>query len=175
MSVAYFAKNDSVNRYDINKRLTQAEAMFPVSIVNGGTSATNANSARNYLGCDSRIVHYKNTSGTTSQINYSQIGGTLVRLGIYYGANNIQKYIELPPATIGGSQNHLIISMQYMNGTTLLVRTTDLIYDWRSVSVSNQWSGNRFYHFASDGSSSVTVDNVYIYEVVGYYKGSDLY
>lgn len=171
--VSLFEENTKINRDDINKRLTQASALFPVPVANGGTGCTTAGAARHMLGGDGRTVHYKNASGTTSQINFSRASGYLARLGIYYGADNVKKYIELPPAKNTWDTYHTIINMQYLasNGD-LLIRTTDLVYGYSSVSVSSERSGNRCYRFTASGNTSYTTENIYIYEVVGYYTSN---
>lgn len=168
ISVELFQKYRPVNREEINKRLEQAGNMFRVQVFYGGTGATNAAGARYNLGIDNREVFYRNASGTTSRINlsYPYLQDDLIRLGIYYGVNGIKKYVEVRPSR----WTSMTVSMEYITSSgNLLIRTGKLYYSQSEVQMYRITDG--CYFFSTNGDKWQADEDLYIYEVVGFFRG----
>ncbi len=84
MSITEFAADEIVSRANVNSRITQANAYFPVSIADGGTGGTSATNARTNLGVMTETALYYNVDGTSNTIALSDSVANYSKIIIYY-------------------------------------------------------------------------------------------
>lgn len=88
MAVTEFQATDLVTRSNVNEKIQQINALFPVSVANGGTGGTTASAARTNLEVMKAYTLYENSSGTQSTITLSDSSANYEYIEIYFRDNS---------------------------------------------------------------------------------------
>ena len=123
MSLQEFSLDEVVGRTTINQRIKDFNAMFPISIENGGTGATNSWQARQNLGVYAPEWLGDSTTGTLNlyksinQYNFIKINYGLVKgssLNKYYSTSNATFSVDVLSST-----SYIALSMEIFREATV--------------------------------------------------------
>lgn len=169
MAVTQFEANEIVSRANVNQRITQMNAYFPVSVTNGGTGGTTKTAARTNLEVLTAVVLYNNSSGTQGTVSLSDYTSGYSYLEIYYMDldRTVSHYcvrVDSPRGLDVGLTGASYISGTSYNGYyayTSQIHVSDTSLTWRS--------NKNGYFYNENGTRGDSPGNkISITRVVGY-------
>lgn len=161
--ITRFLGNEIISCENVNSRIGEVNALFPVPISKGGTGATSAAQARANLGLETYTLLFQNVSGTSGTITLPALAASCSRWGVYYGINNIGGYQECDPS----DTPTIDIYATYMSvNDNMYVRSALMYFNKSSRTISMARNSTFIVH--ANGNHSTTDDALKIYNVVGY-------
>lgn len=166
MAIEEFEATEGVSRANVNRRITQANAYFPVSVANGGTGATTKSAARTSLEVMKATTLYQNDNGTSGTITLSETSANFEYLEVFFkgdGASFASVKIYSP----NGKRVHLYINGAYSPSGAFMAFTGVITFSDNSVT----WDTNNDVFFSVNTSNVHTLNFgrvLYIHKIVGF-------
>lgn len=158
MAIDQFAANELVSRTNVNSRITQANAYFPVTVANGGTGGTTASAARTNLDVYTPVLLYENASGTTGTVLLSDSAANYLFFDVNISSRHCIRLYN-------PNGYNCLISWVNSDGNALTWYAKKITVNGTSITVASHISG-----YVTNGSSPVVYNDKTseIFRVIGY-------
>lgn len=165
MAVTQFEATEVVSRANVNQRINQINAYFPVSVANGGTGAATATGARTNLEVLKAYSLYDNASGTQSTIALSDSAANYDYLEIYYKDND-SEYACNKVYSPNGKSTLLVTVKTASSATRTWVKSAKVNISGDSITFSADRGQTGI--FNNEVSQINTDLLIWIYKIIGY-------
>lgn len=170
MSIIEFAADEIVSRANVNSRITQANAYFPVSIENGGTGGVTESAARYNLGLRKGYIIYDNPTGVQGTVNFDTgyTADEFAYIQIFYFCKaDTSLWLRSSVTSYFSTGTNVNMTTMYYDGTNYKCFTRSVTINSTSLTLAANTRGTMRYTTSSSGGTS-TGDETFITRVIGY-------